>query len=74
MKGLCQQYEVCLPDTKTGGRIVPFGREARSILSTTPRELDNPRDFAGRFPGRDVPDRRLNALPPNIAGRPSSVT
>ncbi len=40
-----------LPDSKTGGRIVPLGPEARAILSSIPRERGNPWVFVGRFPG-----------------------
>ena len=40
-----------LPDSKTGGRIVPLGPEALGILASIPREPDNPWVFAGRFPG-----------------------
>ena len=40
-----------LPDSKTGGRIVPLGPEARAILASIPRERGNPWVFVGRFPG-----------------------
>ena len=40
-----------LADSKTGGRIVPLGPEARRILASIPRERGNPWVFIGRFPG-----------------------
>ena len=40
-----------LADSKTGGRIVPLGPEARAILASIPRERGNPWVFVGRFPG-----------------------
>ena len=40
-----------LPDSKTGGRVVPLGPEARAILASIPRERGNPWVFVGRFPG-----------------------
>jgi len=40
-----------LPDSKTGGRIVPLGPEAQAILASIPREANNPWVFAGRYPG-----------------------
>ncbi len=40
-----------LPDSKTGGRIVPLGPEALGVLASIPREPGNPWVFVGRFPG-----------------------
>ena len=40
-----------LPDAKTGGRVVPLGPEARAVLSSIPRDEDNPWVIAGRLPG-----------------------
>ncbi len=40
-----------LPDAKTGGRVVPLGPEARTVLSAIPREDDNPWVIAGKLPG-----------------------
>ena len=40
-----------LPDSKTGGRIVPLGPEAQAVLAAIPREKNNPWVFTGRFPG-----------------------
>ena len=39
-----------LPDAKTGGRVVPLGPEARSVIANLPREDDNPWVIAGRVP------------------------
>ena len=40
-----------LPDSKTGGRIVPLGPEAQAVLASVPREKGNPWVFTGRYPG-----------------------
>ena len=45
-----------LPDTKTGGRVVPLGLEARAVLSALPRENDNPWVIAGKLPGSHLTD------------------
>lgn len=37
-----------LPDSKTGGRVVPLGPEARAVLAAVPRDDDNPWVIAGR--------------------------
>ena len=55
-----------LPDAKTGGRVVPLGPEARTILAGLPREDDNPWVIAGRLPGSHITDlqkpwRRIRA-------------
>ena len=51
-----------LPDAKTGGRVVPLGPEARAVLSSIPREEDNPWVIAGRLPGSHLtePARQIN--------------
>ena len=45
-----------LPDTKTGGRVVPLGPEARAVLSSIPRGEINPWVIAGRLPGSHLTD------------------
>ena len=55
-----------LPDAKTGGRIVPLGPEARSVLAALPREEDNPWVIRGRLPASHITDlqrpwRRIRA-------------
>ena len=45
-----------LPDAKTGGRVVPLGPEARAVLSSIPRDEDNPWVIAGRLPGSHLTD------------------
>ena len=45
-----------LPDAKTGGRVVPLGPEARAILSSLPREEDNPWVISGRLTGSHLTD------------------
>ena len=45
-----------LPDAKTGGRVVPLGPEARTVLSSIPREVGNPWVIAGRLPGSHLTD------------------
>ena len=45
-----------LPDTKTGGRVVPLGPEARAILASLPRQEDNSWVIAGRLPGTHLTD------------------
>ena len=45
-----------LPDTKTGGRVVPLGPEARAVLSAISRDEDNPWVIAGRLPGSHLTD------------------
>ena len=55
-----------LPDAKTGGRVVPLGPEARTILAGLSREDDNPWVISGRLPGSHITDlqkpwRRIRA-------------
>ena len=45
-----------LPDTKSGGRVVPLGPEACSALSSIPREEGNPWIIAGRLSGSHLTD------------------
>ena len=45
-----------LPDTKTGGRVVPLGPEARTVLSSIPREEGSPWVITGRVPGSHLTD------------------
>ena len=45
-----------LPDAKTGGRVVPLGPEARAVLSSIPRENDNPWVITGILPGSHLTD------------------
>ena len=45
-----------LPDTKTGGRVIPLGPEARAVLSSIPRQEDNPWVIAGKLPGSHLTD------------------
>ena len=45
-----------LPDAKTGGRVVPLGPEARTVLSAISRDEDNPWVIAGRLPGSHLTD------------------
>ena len=45
-----------LPDAKTGGRVVPLGPDARTVLSSIPRDEDNPWVIAGRLPGSHLTD------------------
>ena len=45
-----------LPDAKTGGRVVPLGPEARAVLSSIPRDEDNPWVITGRLPGSHLTD------------------
>ncbi len=45
-----------LPDTKTGGRVVPLGPEARTVLSSIPREEGNPWVITGRNPCSHLTD------------------
>ena len=59
-----------LPDAKTGGRVVPLGPEARTVLANLPREEDNPWVIAGRLPGSHLTDlqkpwRRIRANAPD---------
>ena len=58
--------ELRLPDTKTGGRVVPPGPEARAVLASLPRDPDNPWVIAGKLPGSHLTDlqrpwRRIRA-------------
>ena len=41
---------------KTGGRVVPLGPEASTVLSALPREEDNPWVIAGKLPGSHLTD------------------
>ena len=43
-----------LPDSKTGGRVVPLSPDAHAVLSSIPREEGNPWVIAGRFPGSHI--------------------
>ena len=45
-----------LRDSKTGGRAVPLGPEARAVLDGLPREADNPWVIAGKLPGSHLTD------------------
>ena len=45
-----------LPDSKTGGRVVPLGPEARDVLAALPRDDDNPWVIAGRLQGSHLTD------------------
>ena len=45
-----------LPDSKTGGRIVSLGPEARAVLSSIPREDGNPWVIAGKLPNSHLTD------------------
>ena len=45
-----------LPDSKTGGRAVPLGPAARAVLSSIPREENNPWVIVGRLPGSHLTD------------------
>ena len=48
--------ELHLPDTKTGGRIVPLAPSAVRLLASLPRDEDNPWVIAGRKPGSHLTD------------------
>ena len=55
-----------LADSKTGGRVVPLGPEARAVLAALPRTGDNPWVIAGKLPGSHLTDlqrpwRRIRA-------------
>ncbi|MDE0538088.1 MAG: tyrosine-type recombinase/integrase [Rhodospirillales bacterium] len=55
-----------LRDSKTGGRVVPLGPEARAVLAALPRTGDNPWVIAGKLPGSHLTDlqrpwRRIRA-------------
>ena len=55
-----------LPDTKTGGRAVPLAPSAVRLLTSLPRDEDNPWVIAGRKPGWHLTDlqhpwRRIRA-------------
>ena len=55
-----------LPDAKTGGRVVPLGPEARTILAGLSREDDNPWVISGKLPRSHITDlqkpwRRIRA-------------
>ena len=45
-----------LPDTKTGGRAVPLAPSAVRLLTSLPRDEDNPWVIAGRKPGWHLTD------------------
>ena len=62
VKGDCIE----LPDAKTGGRVVPLGPEARTVLADLPREDGNPWVIRGKLPGSHITDlqrpwRRIRA-------------
>ena len=48
--------ELRLPDTKTGGRTVPLAPSAVRLLTSLPRDDDNPWVIAGRKPGSHLTD------------------
>ena len=48
--------ELRLPDTKTGGRAVPLAPSAVRLLTSLPRDEDNPWVIAGRKPGWHLTD------------------
>ncbi len=48
--------ELHLPDTKTGGRVVPLAPSAVRLLASLPRDQDNPWVIAGRKPGSHLTD------------------
>ncbi len=48
--------ELHLPDTKTGGRVVPLAPSAVRLLASLPRDEDNPWVIAGRKPGSHLTD------------------
>ena len=48
--------ELKLPDTKTGGRPVPLAPSAVRLLTSLPRDDDNPWVIAGRKPGLHLTD------------------
>ena len=48
--------ELRLPDTKTGGRAVPLAPSAVRLLTSLPRDDDNPWVIAGRKPGGHLTD------------------
>ena len=48
--------ELRLPDTKTGGRAVPLAPSAVRLLTSLPRDEDNPWVIAGRKPGSHLTD------------------
>ena len=48
--------ELRLPDTKTGGRAVPLAPSAVRLLTSLPRDEDNPWVIAGRKPGSYLTD------------------
>ena len=48
--------ELRLPDTKTGGRAVPLAPSAVRLLTSLPRDKDNPWVIAGRKPGSHLTD------------------
>ncbi len=45
-----------LPDTKTGARRIPLPAAARAVLSTLPRQADNPYVIVGKLPGKHATD------------------
>ena len=58
--------ELRLPDTKTGARMVPLSKAATAVLSSLPRDADNPWVIAGKKPGAHLTDlqhpwRRIRA-------------
>ena len=48
--------ELRLPETKTGGRAVPLAPSAVRLLTSLPRDDDNPWVIAGRKPGTHLTD------------------
>ena len=58
--------ELRLRDSKTGARMVPLSKAAMAVLSTLPRDADNPWVIAGKKPGAHLTDlqhpwRRIRA-------------
>lgn len=51
-----KEDHIDLPDSQTGGRIVPPGSEARTVLAAIPREDDNHWVIAGRLPSTYLTD------------------
>ena len=51
-----REGKLFLPDTKTGGRAVPLAPSAVRLLTSLPRDEDNPWVIAGRKPGWHLTD------------------
>jgi integrase len=48
--------ELRLPDSKTGAKIVYFGKAAATVLGTIPRLAENPYVMSGKKPGAHLTD------------------